>query len=172
MPVARRLDPNDDLALDEAWRVAYERGVDARIERVAGAEVATIVAVADEIEADLIVIRRGRRRPKLRNVGRAVVHRAGRPVLRAQPRQAAYGPRRCGFRSSGVGEAATSTRGNSVMLVPVQLEIPEVDPRPVRHPVLPPVVSLERHYGERSRVPRERNAAGYRNPTGDGIAAV
>jgi nucleotide-binding universal stress UspA family protein len=89
LPSTTWLDANDDRVLDDAWHVAYERDVEAGLERVAGEEATAIVAVADEIDADLIVIGRGRRRPLLRSVGRAVLRRSPRAVLVAQASRAA-----------------------------------------------------------------------------------
>ena len=69
-----------DPVLDEALDSAHDAGVDAEIELVEGDETRSIVAVADHVGADLIVLGRGRRRLKLRSVADAVVRRASCPV--------------------------------------------------------------------------------------------
>jgi len=70
--------------LDEAWRYAWERDVEATVELVAGDETRSILAVADEIDADAIVLGRGRRlrRPRVRL---GALRHAARNVLLVGP---------------------------------------------------------------------------------------
>ena len=74
MSVERPLD--GDPVLGEALARAREAGVEADAEVVSGDETRSILAVADQIEADVIVLGGGRKRPKLRSVTRAVVNSA------------------------------------------------------------------------------------------------
>jgi nucleotide-binding universal stress UspA family protein len=56
-PAARRLGgQGDDPALNEARALAEERGIDARVARVAGEPAKAIAAYADELDADLLVL--------------------------------------------------------------------------------------------------------------------
>jgi nucleotide-binding universal stress UspA family protein len=55
-PAARRLGKGDDPALNEARALAEERGLDARVVRVAGEPATAIAAYADELDADLLVL--------------------------------------------------------------------------------------------------------------------
>jgi nucleotide-binding universal stress UspA family protein len=56
-PAARRLGGEaDDAALHEARALAEERGIDARVARVAGDPAKAIAAFADELDADLLVL--------------------------------------------------------------------------------------------------------------------
>ena len=84
MPLARRLVPHDDPVLDEAWRSAWSRDVDATVDLVAGDERRAILAVAEEIDADVIVVGGGARR--LRGLGRRLLACTARTVLVVDPR--------------------------------------------------------------------------------------
>ena len=56
-PAARRLSgQRDDPALNEARALAEERGIDARVVRLAGEPAKAIAAYADELDADLLVL--------------------------------------------------------------------------------------------------------------------
>ncbi len=56
-PAARRLGgQGDDPALNEARALAKERGIEARVARVAGEPAKAIAAFADELDADLLVL--------------------------------------------------------------------------------------------------------------------
>jgi nucleotide-binding universal stress UspA family protein len=84
---------DDRVALDEALTIAAEQGVSARTELLFGNPVDEIVAYADSIDADLIVVgSRGHgavASALLGSVSQAVLHEARRPVLvfrRAQTR--------------------------------------------------------------------------------------
>jgi nucleotide-binding universal stress UspA family protein len=75
----------DRSSLEEAARLASEEGVDARTELLSGNPVDEIVAYADSIDADLIVVgSRGHgviASALLGSVSRGVLHEARRPVL-------------------------------------------------------------------------------------------
>jgi len=79
--------PVDDseTVLKAAAQAAEAAGVSDTLERVAGNPVEAIVALADEIDADLIVVgSRGRNTlatALLGSVSHGVLHRANRPVL-------------------------------------------------------------------------------------------
>jgi nucleotide-binding universal stress UspA family protein len=83
--VPHELDEHDRTSLDEALALAEERDIDARSRLLVGAAATKIVAYADEIDADLIVV--GSRglgaigSTLLGSVSRKVLHDANRPVL-------------------------------------------------------------------------------------------
>jgi nucleotide-binding universal stress UspA family protein len=83
-PRAVRMPARDDQVLAEAVERAAARSVPAACERIEGEEVRTILAEADAIDADVVVVGRGRRRPKVRSVSKSVVRRAGRTVFVAR----------------------------------------------------------------------------------------
>jgi nucleotide-binding universal stress UspA family protein len=75
----------DRVALEEASMLAAERGISARTELLTGNPVDEIVAYADSIDADLIVVgSRGHgavASAVLGSVSQGVLHEARRPVL-------------------------------------------------------------------------------------------
>jgi nucleotide-binding universal stress UspA family protein len=75
----------DRRPLEEASKIAATRGIRARTELLRGYPVDEIVAYADSVDADLIVIGSRRRGPVLNallgSVSRGVLHEARRPVL-------------------------------------------------------------------------------------------
>lgn len=71
----------DDPILAEAEHVAETRGVESSAECVAGDEVASILAISEDIGADVLVLGRGRHRLKTRSVSKSVVRRAKCPVF-------------------------------------------------------------------------------------------
>jgi nucleotide-binding universal stress UspA family protein len=83
--VPHELDEHDRTSLDEALELAEERGIEARTRLLTGGAARQIVAYADEIDADLIVVgSRGLGRVSgalLGSVSRAVLRDAKRPVL-------------------------------------------------------------------------------------------
>lgn len=87
-PRTLRQPVGDDPVLAEAEQTARAKGIEAHLDRVAGDEVTAILAVAEDIGADLIVLGRGRRRPKLHGVTKAVVRRSPRSVFVAGDRAA------------------------------------------------------------------------------------
>lgn len=80
-----RIDAADRAPVEEAAALAAEHGVPARTEVVAGNPADEIVAYADTVDADLIVVgSRGRgavASTLLGSVSRGVMHEARRPVL-------------------------------------------------------------------------------------------
>jgi nucleotide-binding universal stress UspA family protein len=87
VPAARphRIDEVDRRPLEDALALASERDVDAKAELLAGLPADEIVAYADSIDADLIVLgSRGRgalATALLGSCSRGVLHEARRPVL-------------------------------------------------------------------------------------------
>ena len=83
--VPHELGEADRSSLDEAYEIAEERGIEARTKLLAGDAAKQIVAYADEVDADLIVVgSRGLGRVSgvlLGSVSRAVLRDAKRPVL-------------------------------------------------------------------------------------------
>ena len=83
--VPHELAEADRSSLDEAVRLAGERGLDARTKLLAGDPAREIVAYADEIDADLIVV--GSRglgtigSALLGSVSHKLLHEAKRPVM-------------------------------------------------------------------------------------------
>ena len=82
----------DQVALDESLTLAAELGVSARTELLSGNPVDEIVAYADSIDADLIVVgSRGHgaiASAFLGSVSQGVLHEARRPVLIFRPARA------------------------------------------------------------------------------------
>jgi len=93
--VRHERDEHDRTSLDSALAPAPDRGIEARSRLLVGAPAAQIVAFADEIDADLVVV--GSRglgaigSTLLGSVSRKVLHHAKRPVLivRAVPQAVA-----------------------------------------------------------------------------------
>jgi nucleotide-binding universal stress UspA family protein len=87
VPAAKphRIDEVDRRPLEDALALAAERDVDAKAELLAGLPVDEIVAYADTMDADLIVLgSRGRgaiATALLGSISRGVLHEARRPVL-------------------------------------------------------------------------------------------
>jgi nucleotide-binding universal stress UspA family protein len=83
--VPHEVDEDDRHALDEALALAEERGVPALTKLLVGNAASQIVAYADEIDADLIVVgSRGLGAIEgalLGSISRKVLHDAKRPVL-------------------------------------------------------------------------------------------
>ena len=83
-PVVTRLAAGADPVLAEAAAAAEDAGITPRLESVSGEATGTILALADQMDADLIVLGRGRNRRKMKSVRAAVLHRSRRPVLVAR----------------------------------------------------------------------------------------
>jgi nucleotide-binding universal stress UspA family protein len=83
--VPHQIDELDRKPLEDALALAAERDVDSKAELLAGLPADEIVAYADSIDADLIVVgSRGRgafATALLGSVSRGVLHEARRPVL-------------------------------------------------------------------------------------------
>lgn len=83
--VPHQVDEHDRESLDEAMQIAAERGVEAKAELLSGNAAHAIVAYADSVNADLIVVgSRGHGAiagALLGSVSRGVLHLAKRPVL-------------------------------------------------------------------------------------------
>jgi nucleotide-binding universal stress UspA family protein len=83
--VPHELDEHDRSSLEEALELAGRRGIEARSRLLVGGAARQIVAYADEIDADLIIV--GSRglgaigSTLLGSVSRKVLHDAKRPVL-------------------------------------------------------------------------------------------
>jgi nucleotide-binding universal stress UspA family protein len=79
------LDAGEESMLAVATRKATERGIESNVEIGSGEPVAEIIAHADSIDADLIIVgSRGRQEVAgslLGSVSRGVLHEAPRPVL-------------------------------------------------------------------------------------------
>lgn len=94
LPVAQPRSPSvhDRLALDEATALAADAGVTVSTELLTGDPVDEIVAHADSMDADLIVVgSRGHGAVAsvlLGSVSQGVLHEARRPVLVVRPRRA------------------------------------------------------------------------------------
>lgn len=85
LPLTRKLDdPHGDATLQEARRLAWECGVAARLTLLSGDPAAAIVALADELEGELVVLgaRRHLRGWLVAHVGRFAEAHTARPVLR------------------------------------------------------------------------------------------
>jgi nucleotide-binding universal stress UspA family protein len=85
-PAARPLGgQGDDPALNEARALAEERGIDARVARVAGEPAKAIAAFADELDADLLILGSRGRGPVTGalagSVSHALLKRLKRPVV-------------------------------------------------------------------------------------------
>jgi nucleotide-binding universal stress UspA family protein len=83
--VPHELDETDRAPLDEAVRIADERGIEAETKLLAGNPVKQIVTYADSIDADLIVLGShgygAISSVLLGSVSRGVLHATTRPVL-------------------------------------------------------------------------------------------
>jgi nucleotide-binding universal stress UspA family protein len=80
-----RIEDSDRAVVREAAEIAAARGIDARTAVVAGLPADEIVAYADSVDSDLIVVgshgRGGIASAVLGSVSRGVLHEARRPVL-------------------------------------------------------------------------------------------
>jgi nucleotide-binding universal stress UspA family protein len=83
--IRHELTDDDRASLDDAMELAAAKGIDAETELLAGNPVEQIVAYADSVDADLIVVgSRGHgaiASALLGSVSRGVVHESHRPVL-------------------------------------------------------------------------------------------
>jgi nucleotide-binding universal stress UspA family protein len=87
--IPRRLRHVGDSALDEAAVVASTHGVSFQRELIAGDAGDVIVALADAIDADLVIVGERPRRLRVgRSVSRWVSNHTRRPVLVARPLEA------------------------------------------------------------------------------------
>jgi nucleotide-binding universal stress UspA family protein len=81
VPTINGSTPADDAALRDAAERARARGVEASIELAAGDASATLLARAESLGADLIVVGPSGRKLLTPHVSQAVSRRARRPVL-------------------------------------------------------------------------------------------
>ena len=110
----RLVSSGDRVALEEATALASEAGVALSTELLTGDPVDEIVAHADSIDADMIVVgSRGRGAAAsalLGSVSQGVLHEARRPVLVVRPRRRARGDAKLS------GDRSSSTRAGPARL--------------------------------------------------------